>query len=65
MGKAQESRDEGIYRLTGEQIEEVGRRRANKNALRLTLEEFNERLRRRKASRQGMNCSARRDISPS
>ena len=34
------------YRLTDEQVEEVRRRRSDKNAKRLTLDEFNARLRR-------------------
>ena len=42
-----ESQDESIYRLTDEQVEEVGRRRADKNAPKLTLDEFKERLSRR------------------
>jgi hypothetical protein len=42
-----ESQDESIYRLTDEQVEEVRRRRADPNAVRLTLDEFNERLRSR------------------
>jgi DNA-binding PadR family transcriptional regulator len=42
-----ESQDESVYRLTDEQVEEVRRRRADPNARKLTLEEFNERLRRR------------------
>jgi hypothetical protein len=42
-----ESQDESAYRLTDEQVEEVRRRRSDKNARRLTLEEFSERLRRR------------------
>jgi hypothetical protein len=47
MSKTQESRDVGTYRLTDEQVEEIRRRRADKNSPRLTLEEFSERLRRR------------------
>jgi hypothetical protein len=42
-----ESQDENIYRLTDEQVEEIRRRRADPNAVRLTLDEFNERLRSR------------------
>jgi hypothetical protein len=42
-----ESADESVYRLTDEQVEEIGRRRANPNPRRLTLEEFKERLRQR------------------
>ena len=42
-----ESQDESLYRLTEEQVEEVGRRRADPNPRRLTLEEFKERLSRR------------------
>jgi hypothetical protein len=42
-----ESSDESVYRLTDEQVAEVGRRRADKNAPKLTLEEFGERLSRR------------------
>jgi hypothetical protein len=42
-----ESVDESVYRLTDEQVEEVGRRQADKNAPKLTLDEFKERLRRR------------------
>jgi hypothetical protein len=42
-----ESQDESIYRLTDEQVEEVRRRRADPNAVRLTLDEFNERMRSR------------------
>jgi hypothetical protein len=42
-----ESSDESIYQLTGEQVEEVGRRRDDPNARKLTLEEFKERLSRR------------------
>ena len=42
-----ESQDESIYRLTDEQVDEVRRRRADKNAPKLTLDEFKERLSRR------------------
>ena len=42
-----ESQDESLYRLTDEQVEEVRRRRADPNPVRLTLDEFNERLRSR------------------
>jgi hypothetical protein len=42
-----ESQDERVWRLTDEQVEEVRRRRADPNALRLTRDEFKERLRRR------------------
>ena len=42
-----ESQNESSYRLTDEQVEEIRRRRADPNARRLTLEEFDERLRRR------------------
>lgn len=42
-----ESADENVYRLTEEQVAEVGRRRADPNARRLTLNEFKERLRQR------------------
>ncbi len=42
-----ESQDESVYRLTDEQVEEIERRRADPNVRRLTLDEFNERLRRR------------------
>jgi hypothetical protein len=41
-----EVQDGSAYRLTDEQVEEVRRRRDDKNAKRLTLEEFNERVRR-------------------
>lgn len=41
-----EAQDASAYRLTDEQVEEVRRRRADPNAKRLTLDEFNERLRR-------------------
>ena len=41
-----EAQDYSAYRLTDEQVEEVRRRRSDKNAKRLTLDEFNERLRR-------------------
>jgi DNA-binding PadR family transcriptional regulator len=53
MSSMQESWDEGTYRLTDEQVEEIRRRRADKNSPRLTLEEFSEWLRRREAGRQG------------
>jgi hypothetical protein len=42
-----ESQDESVYRMTDEQAEEVRRRRADPNAARLTLDEFNARLRSR------------------
>lgn len=42
-----ESQDESIYRLTDEQVEEVRRRRDDKSAPKLTLDEFKERLHRR------------------
>ena len=42
-----ESQDESIYRITDEQVDEVQRRRADKNAPKLTLDEFKERLSRR------------------
>jgi hypothetical protein len=42
-----ESSDASVYRLTDEQVAEVGRRRADKDAPKLTLEEFKERLGRR------------------
>jgi hypothetical protein len=42
-----ESQDESVYRLTGEQVEEIRRRRADPNPRRLTLDEFKERLSRR------------------
>jgi len=42
-----ESQSESFYRLTDEQVEEIRRRRADPSARRLTLEEFDERLRRR------------------
>ena len=42
-----ESSDASVYRLTDEQLAEVGRRRADQNAPKLTLEEFKERLGRR------------------
>jgi hypothetical protein len=42
-----ESADESAYRLTDEQVAEVGRRLADPNPRRLTLDEFKERLRRR------------------
>jgi hypothetical protein len=41
-----EAQDYNAYRLTDAQVEEVRRRRADKNAKRLTLDEFNERLHR-------------------
>jgi hypothetical protein len=41
-----ETQDYNAYRLTDAQVEEVRRRRADKNAKRLTLDEFNARLRR-------------------
>jgi len=41
-----EAQDTSAYRLTDEQVAEVRRRRDDKNAKRLTLDEFNERLRR-------------------
>jgi len=41
-----EAQDDSAYRLTDEQVEEVRRRRSDKNARRLTLDEFNARLRR-------------------
>ena len=41
-----EAQDASAYRLTDEQVAEVQRRRADNNAKRLTLDEFNERLRR-------------------
>jgi DNA-binding PadR family transcriptional regulator len=56
--------DESIYRLTDDQVEEVRRRRADKNAPKLTLDEFKERLRRRETEMQGVNCSARHAILP-
>ena len=40
-----EAQDESVYRLTDEQVEEIRRRRSAPNARRLTLDEFNERLR--------------------
>ena len=40
-----EAQDASAYRLTDEQVAEVQRRRADPNAKRLALEEFNERLR--------------------
>jgi hypothetical protein len=40
-----ETQDDSVYRLTDEQVQEVQRRRSDPNAKRLTLEEFNERLR--------------------
>jgi hypothetical protein len=42
-----ESADESVYRLTDEQVAEVGRRLVDPNPRRLTLDEFKERLRRR------------------
>jgi hypothetical protein len=42
-----ESSDASIYRLTDEQVEEVQRRRADRNAPKLTLDEFKGRLGRR------------------
>ena len=41
-----EAQDASAYRLTDEQVAEVRRRRSDPNAKRLTLDEFNERLRR-------------------
>ncbi len=41
-----EAQDCNAYRLTDAQVEEVRRRRSDPNAKRLTLDEFNERLRR-------------------
>jgi DNA-binding PadR family transcriptional regulator len=41
-----ETQDDSVYRLTDEQVQEVQRRRNDPNAKRLTLEEFNDRLRR-------------------
>ena len=41
-----EAQDGSAYSLTDEQVEEVKRRRSDKDAKRLTLDEFNERLRR-------------------
>ena len=41
-----EAQDYNAYRLTDAQVEEVRRRRSDTNAKRLTLDEFNERLRR-------------------
>ena len=41
-----EAQDYNAYRLTDAQVEEVKRRHSDKNAKRLTLDEFNERLRR-------------------
>jgi hypothetical protein len=40
-----EAQDYNAYRLTDAQVEEVRRRRSDPNAKRLTLDEFNERLR--------------------
>jgi hypothetical protein len=42
-----ESQDESVYRLTDEQVEEVQRRRDDKSAPKLTLDEFEQRLRSR------------------
>ena len=42
-----ESQDESVYRLTDQQVAEVRRRRDDKNAPRLTLDEFKQRLHRR------------------
>jgi hypothetical protein len=42
-----EASDESSYRLTDEQVAEVGRRLADPNPRRLTLDEFKDRLRRR------------------
>jgi hypothetical protein len=42
-----ESSDESAYRLTDEQVAEVGRRLADPSPRRLTLDEFKERLRQR------------------
>ena len=39
-----EAQDDSAWRLTDEQVAEVGRRRADPNAKRLTLDEFNARL---------------------
>ena len=44
MGK--EQANDSAYRLTDEQVAQVEGRRADKNAKRLTLDEFNARLRR-------------------
>jgi len=41
-----EAQDDSAYQLTDEQVQEVRRRRSDPNAKRLTLDEFNERLRR-------------------
>jgi hypothetical protein len=41
-----EAQDYNAYRLTDAQVEEVRRRRSDTNAKRLTLDEFNDRLRR-------------------
>ena len=41
-----EAQDESLYRLTDEQVAEVRRRRSDPNARRLSLDEFNERMRR-------------------
>jgi len=40
-----EAQDESLYRLTDEQVAEVRRRRSDPNARRLSLDEFNERMR--------------------
>jgi hypothetical protein len=42
-----EASDQSTYRLTDEQVAEVGRRLADPNPRRLTLDEFKERLARR------------------
>jgi hypothetical protein len=42
-----ESQDESVYRMTGQQVEEIQRRRADPNPRRLTLDEFKKRLSRR------------------
>jgi hypothetical protein len=41
-----ETQDDSVYQLTDEQVQEVQRRRNDPHAKRLTLEEFNERLKR-------------------
>ncbi|HZR88676.1 MAG TPA: hypothetical protein VFB02_17850 [Bradyrhizobium sp.] len=41
-----EAQDESIYQLTDEQVAEVRRRQSDPNARRLSLDEFNERMRR-------------------
>jgi hypothetical protein len=41
-----EAQDSSSYQLTDEQLAEIRRRRAEKNPKRLTLAEFDERLRR-------------------